>query len=145
MPESDYKIFLFKCSLCQIRWLKSHKLLPDQSSFAVYDMPTDYYYYWQAIVGDKQKTNMLVFPLGRREALVVVYYDTLLEIKPSAVACDAHWLFPSPPDTQRLLGQTIIRLTSFSLTPAQNTWSIRKSPTFQQVHQQVSHHKKKSI
>ncbi len=48
--------------------MTDYMLLPDQSSFAVHNMPyftskealpTNYYYYWQAEVG--KKSNILVF------------------------------------------------------------------------------------
>ncbi len=57
--------------------MTDYTLLPDQSLFAVHDvrdvtgkeaLATDFYYYWKAVVGGKQKSNMLVFLSLGREA-----------------------------------------------------------------------------
>ncbi len=124
---------LLKCSLCQIKGLKSHKfllrdmtdmLLPDQSSFAVHDMhdvtskealATDCYY-WQAVVGGKQKIEHADLSVetswGFPDAVSVVHYDTLREMKRLIVERDAHWSFPSLSDALRLPGWAIVGLIS---------------------------------
>ncbi len=85
-----------------------YTLLPNQSSFAFNDvcdvtrkevLATDYDY-----VGGKHKNKHASFSVVRSwsvldVASLVVHYDTLHEIKHLIVLPDAHWLFPSQPDT----------------------------------------------
>ncbi len=83
--------------------------------------PADYFYYWQAVVGGKQKiklTGLSVRTLWSitDAAPVVIHYDTLREIN-QLLAPDAHWLFTRPPDALRLPSRAVIRLVSCSLTP----------------------------
>ncbi len=106
-------------------------LLPAQSLFAVHDvrditgkkaLATNYYYYWQVVVGGKQKTKHSSLSLTKLwgvldVASVVTRYDTLRKMN-STVAPDAHWSFPSPPDALRLPGRAIIGLISCCMTSA---------------------------
>ncbi len=102
--------------------MTDYMLLPNQSSFAVHDVhditnkeapATDYYYYWQAVVGGKHKIKHASLSVVRLwgildVVLVVIHYDTLQEMKRLIVALRAHWLFLSPPDALCLPGRADI-------------------------------------
>ncbi len=134
MPESDYKIYLFVQMLTVSGWaiwtkdMTDYTLLPNRSSFAVHNLCdatgkealANDYYYWQAVMGGKQKIKHASLPVVRlwgvlAAALVVVHYDTLCEMKRSIVP-DDHSPFPSQPDIPHLLGQAIFGLISCRLT-----------------------------
>ncbi len=125
---ADYKIFwsvsAVKCSLCQIRWLQIHKFLSccgwetrqttccsqvnQRLQFMMSPALATDYYYWQADVGGRQKIKHASLSVVRLwgipdAASVVIHYDTLREMKESAVVPDAYRSFPSLPDALRLL------------------------------------------
>ncbi len=67
-------------------------------------------------VGGRQKIKHASLSVVRSQgvldaASVVVHYDTLCEMKRSIVMANAHWWFPSPPDTLRLIGLKLCSLT----------------------------------
>ncbi len=79
-----------KCSLCQIRWLKSHKFLPCHLRFTMCDVTSKETKasdcYWQVLVGGKREIKHARPSVVRswvvlKAAFVVVHYDTLREMK----------------------------------------------------------------
>ncbi len=103
-------------------------LLLDKSSFAVHNMHditgkealTTDYYYWQAMVGGKQKIKHASLSVMRSWVILdtvsfVVHCDTLREMKQSIVVSDAYWSFPKPLNALHIPGWAIIRLISCSL------------------------------